>query len=54
MLRAKFFLKPRKTDLINIDSAYYLKSIKTPNKALEKKVLEALRWVANNKALGPN
>jgi hypothetical protein len=42
MLRAKFFLKPRKADLINIDSVYYLEFIETPNEALKEKVLEAL------------
>jgi hypothetical protein len=43
MLRAKFFLEPRKADFIDIDGAYYLKSIETPNEALEEEVLEALR-----------
>jgi hypothetical protein len=43
MLRAKFFPEPRKVNLINIDNAYYPESIETPNEALKKKVLEALR-----------
>jgi hypothetical protein len=42
MLRAKFFLKPRKTDLINIDNVYYSEFIETPNEALKKEVFKAL------------
>jgi hypothetical protein len=50
-LRVKFFLEPRKADLIDIDDVYYLESIKILNEVSEEKVLEALRWVANDKAL---
>jgi hypothetical protein len=42
MLRAKFFLKPRKADLINIDGVYYLELIETLNEALKKEVFKAL------------
>ena len=45
---------PREADLTDIDDAYYPEPIETPNEILEKEVLEALRWVANNKAPGPD
>ena len=51
MLRAKFFLESRKVDLIDIDGVYYSEPIETLNEVLEKEVLEALRWVAKDKAL---
>jgi hypothetical protein len=54
MLRAKFFPEPREADLTDIDGVYYPEPIETPNEVLEKEVLEALRWVANDKAPGPD
>ena len=54
MLRTQFFPEPRDADLSDINNALYLEPIKILNIISQDEIQQALRWVAKDKAPGPD
>ena len=54
MLKTQFFPEPREADLSDIEGTHYPEPVVTSDGISREEVQEALRWVAKDKAPGPD